>query len=99
MANELRVWAWPSFCHDAKCPCQWHKKERGHNQVTVIVAARSKAEVARIAGYNHPARMWNLTETGNERQIKLATAREGKMLHSALDDYLNNYFPWLRGKA
>jgi hypothetical protein len=39
---------------------------KSHNrQVRMIVAACSKAEAARCAGYKYPSQMWNLFESGN----------------------------------
>lgn len=47
------------------------------NQAELIVAAKSKAEVARLAGETSPARLFNLTETGNAEQIEQATSQPG----------------------
>jgi hypothetical protein len=64
----MKVYGWQSFRNECKGP---------HHQTREIVAARSKAEAARLAGYKHPARMFNLCETGNEREIAVAMTRPG----------------------
>ena len=52
-----------------------HKSHRAHARC--IVAATSKAEVARIAGYRGPWVMHNLSETGNATEIEVAMAKPG----------------------
>ena len=48
-----------------------------HNQVRAIVAAKSKAEVARITGVKRPSQLFNLAETGNAREIEIAMRSPG----------------------
>ena len=59
MTREWKVYGW-----------QGHRK--GAVQTREIVAARSKAEAARLAGYRRPGEMFNLTTTGNAVEIAVA---------------------------
>jgi len=62
---------------------------QGHRGVGVtreIMAARSKAEVARALGLKRPAQVFNLSETGNADDIATATTLPGVVLWRAIDD-------------
>lgn len=61
--RSLKVYSW--------------KDHRKGGQVYAIVAASSKAEVARLTGHQRPSQLSDLQETGNETEIKVAMARPG----------------------
>lgn len=65
---------------------RWVQMLKG-GQYEMIVAAHSKAEVARIAGYDRPDQLWNLGETGNKDDIETATAKPGQIFYARLNDY------------
>lgn len=58
--RKLKVYRWQSFRRE--CPTN-------HRQTTEVVAAGSKAEVARLAGFTYPSQLFNLCETGNQLEI------------------------------
>ena len=55
-------------------------------QIRAIVAAPSKAAVARAAGAARPSALWNLCETGNALEIQAASACPGVVLYRRLND-------------
>jgi hypothetical protein len=57
--KPLQVWSWAG----------WYQN---HIQTNEVVAARSAAEVARLAGVTSPARLHNLGVTGNPSEIAQA---------------------------
>ncbi len=61
--RQLRVFGWSGF--RSACPTP-------HRQTREIVAATSKAEVARLAGFRYPRELPNLSETRNENEIAQA---------------------------
>ena len=66
--KTLRVFGWTG----------WRPEEKGtkpNGQTREIMAAYSKAQVARIVGVKSPARLFNLCETGNQDEI-LVTAKK-----------------------
>jgi hypothetical protein len=68
----------------------WQSKRKeapGHHRLTrEIVAARSKAEAVRCAGYRRASQMVNLAETGNAHEIRTALSRPGAVFWASLDD-------------
>lgn len=85
MSRRLRVYGWQGYRHE--CP--------GHNRVTrEIVAAHSKAEVARIAGASGPWVLFNLSETGNAREIEVASASPGIIFWKPIDHHNDE---WRKG--
>jgi hypothetical protein len=65
----------------------WTGRRAEIGQTREIMAAHSKAEVARAAGYNSPARMFNLSRTYNAIEIEVATAAVGQVFHHPLYEY------------
>lgn len=61
--SKLKVFGWQSF--------------RAGRQTREIVAAPSKAAVARLAGANRPDQLFNLCETGNEQETETALTEPG----------------------
>lgn len=55
------------------------------SQTREIVAAPSKAAAARAAGFDRPAQMFNLSDTGNAREIAVACAAPGVVFYRGLD--------------
>lgn len=76
--TKLKVYRWQS--HRRECPTH-------HRQTHEVVAAKSKAEVARIAGYDRPSQMFNLAETGNARDVATAMAEPGVIFWRPINDY------------
>ena len=87
MPRELRVYGWLGFRRSASGP-------RSIGQVRLIVAARSKAEAARIADYDRPSQMFNLGETGNREEIETAMAQPGVVFWRSIDTHRG---PWSTG--
>lgn len=84
--RPLKVYGWQDRRLEAE---GWHKQTRE------IVAARSQAEAARLAGYTRPGQMFNLGETRNEQEIATATAQPGVVFWRGLDAYTE---PWRAGQ-
>jgi hypothetical protein len=70
--RPLQVYGWISF--------------RGRTQAREIVAARSQAEVARLAGVSRPGQLFNLSDTGNAPEIAQAMAEPGAVFWHPLDE-------------
>jgi hypothetical protein len=71
-------------------------------QVRVIVAAKSKAECARIVGDSRgPRNLFNLDETGNAREIEVATAEPGTAFYAeaASPRQSADWRPLVRGRS
>ena len=74
----MKVYGWLTHLYGGKHAIRRDPRmEPYHNQVRAIVAARSMAEVARIEGVKRPAQLFNLTETGNAREIEIALRSPG----------------------
>lgn len=73
----MKVYGWQGH----RLECQTH-----HRQTREIVAAKSKAAAARAAGYDRPAQMFNLCETGNRQEIETAMSKPGVVMWRPLDD-------------
>ncbi len=69
--SEMRVYGWQGW--------------KGATATREIVCARSKAAVARIAGVKSPSRLFNLTETGNAEELRVARAKPGVVFWRPLD--------------
>lgn len=67
------------------------------NQTREIVAARSKAEVARIVGEKYPSNLFNLAETGNEGEIQKAMSEPGTVFWRPLDGERDEWYRSLSG--
>jgi hypothetical protein len=76
--TQLKVYGWGGYRPESK---------NSHHQTREIVAAQSKAEVARIVGVTSPARLWNLSRTWNGREILIALEEPGVVFWKDLDDY------------
>ncbi len=76
--KPLKVFSWQSF--RAECP------PNGNLQTREIVAARSKAEVVRIAGKKYTYELFNLGETGNSLELELALSRPGVIFWTPIND-------------
>lgn len=68
---KLKVYGWITFTPGAP---------GNGGQVRAVCAAKSAAEVARIAGVRRPSELFNLSDTGNDREIRAATLHPGKIL-------------------
>jgi hypothetical protein len=69
VTRRLKVYGWQG----------WRPAETGlgsRGATREIVAARSMTEVGRIVG-DRPDRLFNLGETGNAEEIRIATAKPG----------------------
>lgn len=78
MAKKLKVYGWSGFRSEAP---------GYHHQTREIVAATSKAEVARIVGDKSPRKLVNLSETRNPKEVAVAMSRPGVVFWRGLNDY------------
>lgn len=79
MTRALKVYGWTGNRYE------FPPSPNGSTQTREVVAARSLAEVARIAGRFHkPSRGWCF-ETGNDHEISLAMHRPGIIHWRPLD--------------
>jgi hypothetical protein len=91
MAGRLKVYSWQGYRASAS-----RASASGSGATREIVAAKSKADAARLAGEDHPRRMFNLHETGNDVEIQVALARPGVVHWVAMsgpDDYRSSRDP------
>lgn len=80
MPRPLKVYGWKGMRSEARTP-----RNPYDAQTREIVAAHSAAEVARIADVPRPDHLFNLSETGNAFEIKLAMTFPGQILWRPLD--------------
>ncbi len=78
--KPLKVFGWQSF--RAECP----PAPNGNLQTREIVAARSKAEVIRIADKKYTYELFNLGETGNSLELELALSKPGVIFWTPIND-------------
>jgi hypothetical protein len=74
---RLKVYGWQSMRYECKGP---------HRQTREIVAAKSKAEVARIVGVKSPQALFNLGETHNALELSVALANPGVVFWAPIND-------------
>ena len=74
--SKTKVYGWISTRRDCEGP---------HHQTREIVCAPSRAAAARAAGIKSPRQLWNLCETGNEEEIRVATGAPRKVFWRPLD--------------
>lgn len=77
--KPLKVYGWQGWRLAAP------REANGSHQTREICAARSMAEVARIAGQRSPRSLFNLCETGNDEECAAALANPGVILWRGLD--------------
>lgn len=80
--RSLKVYGWVGF----------RTRKEGHaGQTREIVAAKSMAEAARVAGIKpHYLRTYGC-ETGNPEELRVALADPGVVYWRPLDDYKGDY--------
>lgn len=81
----MKVYGWTTFVSGAP---------GNGGQVRAICAARSMAEVARRAGEKSPRALFNLGDTGNEREVALAMAHPGEVLVRPINDWDAPFRVW-----
>ncbi len=86
----MKIYGWQTFVSGAP---------RNGGQVRAICAARSMAEVARRAGERNPRALFNLGDTGNEREIALVAAHPDAILVRPINDWNAPYRVWTKGAA
>jgi hypothetical protein len=75
--SKLKVYGWQG----------WRREAPGwHHQTREICAARSRAEVGRIVD-RKPSALFNLEETGNDEELKVALAQPGVVFWRGLDEW------------
>ena len=74
---KLKVYGWRSFRADAP---------GFHHQTREVCAAKSQAEVARIAGVTAPYALDCLCETGNEHEVRVAMAEPGVIFWRGINE-------------
>lgn len=77
MPRPLKVYSWQGFRPEAPGT---------HRQTYEVVAARSAAEAARLAGKKRPSALFNFDETGWEPAVEAAMAHPGVVLWCGLDE-------------
>lgn len=77
--KPLRVYGWQGY--RIECPAA----ANGSHYTREICAAYSQAEVTRLAGVNRPSQLFNLCETGNAEERRLALAMPHSILWKPLD--------------
>ncbi len=75
----MKVYGWQG--NRFECP----PAANGGHQTREVVAAHSKAEAARLAGVNYPSQLFNLGESGNEHDAKIARSSPGSVFWQPLD--------------
>lgn len=88
--KKLTVYGWITFCPGAP---------GNGGQVRAICAARSMAEVARNVGERSPRALFNIGDTGNEREVALAMASLGEVLVRPINDWDAPFRVWSRNVA
>lgn len=76
----MKVYGWQYIRRE----CQTHTTRE-------IVAAKSMAEVARIVGVKRPSQLFNLCDTGSEKEIQIAMSKPGVVFWKPIDDYNGEY--------
>lgn len=85
---QIKVYGWQTFVSGAPS---------NGGQVRAICAARSMAEVARRTGAKSPRQLFNLGDTGNEREIALAMAHPDAILVRAISNWDAPFRVWSKG--
>jgi hypothetical protein len=70
----------------------WQHHRAGVGQTREVMAAPSKAAVARALGLRRPTQVFNLCETRNAQEIAVAHAHAGKILSRGI--YARADAPW-----
>ncbi len=83
--RAIKVYRWQSF--RSECPAH-------HRQTQEVVAARSKAEAASLAGFDRPSQMFNLGETGNTTQIAVAMQSPGTVYWAPINNRSSKVEDW-----
>jgi len=81
MKRKLKVFGWQG--RRLECP----RAPNGDCSTREIVAAKFASEAARLAGYDRPAQMFNLCETGNAGEIAKALSEPGVIFWGPLDAF------------
>lgn len=97
MPRELIVYGGTSFLRkdEDKAPefAAFLTKNYWQAQTRVIVAARSKAEAARLLGFTPGHAKNYMGATGNTRELEIALAEPGKVFWRPLNYYGDTYLP------
>ena len=87
---KLKVYHWLDMTSVKWEECPWVR------QVDCIVAAKSKAEVARLMGEKYTHNLFNLSETWNDKDIALAMSKPGTIFWRHDGDHVTG--EWKEGK-
>ena len=79
--RKLKVYGWQSFRPECR------SDNNGNHQTREIVAAPSMAAVARIVGVKYPRQLFNLCETGNPKEHRIAMSEPGVVFWKPISDY------------
>ena len=88
---EMKVYGWQSFWNDPRI-------KGTHKQVRLICAARSMAEIMRTFKLRK-CEMFNICETGNQKEIEVATAEPLVIFATSLSVYGEPYYEYRRPSA
>mgnify|MGYP007069486498 CR=1 FL=1 len=84
--RALKVYRWQSF--RTECPTY-------HRQTKEVVAARSKAEAARLAGFDRPSQMFNFAEACSDLEIKVAMQSPGTVYWTPINNFSSEIKDWI----
>ena len=82
----MKVYGWTGRRNPREFQAHFPDAPSWNIQTREFVAAPSKAAVYRITG-GRPSEHFNITETGNKRELEIATANPGVVYWRPLDAY------------
>lgn len=88
MPRALKVYGWQGY--RSECPPQ----QNGGHQTREIVAATSQRDAARLAEARGPWQLFNLCETGNTTECRLAQKTPGVVFWRSIDDRSDDPSSW-----
>jgi hypothetical protein len=80
----MKVFGWTSFWNDPRIT-------DNHKQVRCICASKSMAAIKRTYGFRQ-SNLWNIRETGNDREIALASNSPLSIFARDLNNWNAEYF-------
>ena len=85
MARKLKVYGWQGWRNEAM------NERHARYQTREIMAAPSQSAVARAAGFKRASQLFNLCETGNDEELRVALAEPGVIFWRGLDDHQGDW--------
>lgn len=78
----MKVYGWYGHWRDERNPDR-------HGQARFVMAAKSMAEIKRITGVRT---LWNISETGNDRELEVTSSASGILFASPNNCRFENYY-------